>query len=141
MENGMTPVKKSTDSKRAGTMKRRKMPAWKKSPPHLVALFNAAITAFPEATTRMMFGYPCAFVNGQLTTGLFAESMFVRLSPEDEAKLLRTAGAQPFEPIPGRRVRGYVASPDKLLGSERNLKKWIGSAIEFSQSLPMKTKK
>lgn len=131
----------TTVKKKRPILGKKKMPTWRKSPQYLVELFDASMAAFPAATTRKMFGYPCAFVNGYLTTGLFAESMFVRLSPGDEAKLLRSAGARPFEPIPGRRMRGYVVVPETFLSSERNLRTWIGSAIEFSQSLPKKSKK
>jgi hypothetical protein len=48
-----------------------------KSPSWLVQLFQALQ---PEVggTPRQMFGYPSAFENGQLFTGLFADGMFVR---------------------------------------------------------------
>src|SRR5207248_2292013 len=51
-------------------MKFSKSPAW------LVQLFQALQ---PEVggTPRQMFGYPCAFENGQLFTGLFADGLFV----------------------------------------------------------------
>ena len=39
---------------------------WKKSPPELVATFDAAIAGKPGVERRQMFGYPCAFLNGNM---------------------------------------------------------------------------
>jgi len=44
---------------------------------------------------KTMFGYPCAFENGQLFTRLFSAGPFVRLGEKDRAELLAIAGAQP----------------------------------------------
>ncbi len=46
------------------------MPTWKKSSPALIAYFDKALPDDPRVERRQMFGYPCAFVNGQLFTGL-----------------------------------------------------------------------
>jgi hypothetical protein len=39
---------------------------WKKSPPALIAVFDAAIAGRPGVVRRRMFGYPAAFLNGNL---------------------------------------------------------------------------
>jgi hypothetical protein len=47
-------------------------PTFAKSPPELVARFGAVLDrlASPAVTRRPMFGYPCAWVNGNMATGL-----------------------------------------------------------------------
>jgi hypothetical protein len=61
---------------------------WRKSPPALVALFDAAIAGKAGVQRRQMFGYPAAFLGGNLITGLFQDHMMVRLSEADRAKAL-----------------------------------------------------
>jgi hypothetical protein len=43
--------------------------AWKKSPPALVERFEAIVPALSGAERRKMFGYPAAFVGGNMFAG------------------------------------------------------------------------
>ena len=40
--------------------------AWKKAPAALIDLFGASLPDDPRIERRQMFGYPAAFVNGNL---------------------------------------------------------------------------
>ncbi len=53
------------------------MAKWEKSPQALVQLFDRVLPESPNVERRKMFGYPCAFVNGNMFAGLFAKQMFV----------------------------------------------------------------
>ncbi|MEO5939408.1 MAG: hypothetical protein ABIZ72_00810, partial [Candidatus Limnocylindrales bacterium] len=70
----------------------RQMPSMSKSPPALVERFAAVLDGFPQATRKKMFGYPAAFVGGNLATSLFADRWVVRL-PDEEVAAAREAGA------------------------------------------------
>ncbi|OLC30930.1 MAG: hypothetical protein AUH31_03740 [Armatimonadetes bacterium 13_1_40CM_64_14] len=107
--------------------RRRQMPTWTKAPPELVARFAALIEAVRGTQTRKMFGYPAAFVSGHLFAGLFQEDMFLRLSADDRAQLMKIPGARPFEPMPGRPMRGYVVVPPSVLASAR-ARAWLEKA-------------
>jgi hypothetical protein len=62
--------------------KKRSASVWRKSPDDLIARFHAALPDDPRIECRKMFGYPCAFVGGNLFTG--AESERLRtLSPTE----------------------------------------------------------
>ena len=50
-------------------MAKREMPSFDKSPPELVARFGAVLDDYPEAERKKMFGYPAAFVGGNMATG------------------------------------------------------------------------
>ena len=63
--------------------KKRAASVWRKSPGDLVALFYGALLDDPRVERRQMFGYPCAFVGGNLFTGLHQESVIVRLAEGD----------------------------------------------------------
>ena len=65
-------------------------PDFTKAPPELAVRFSATVSALPGAQVRQMFGYPAGFVNGNLFTGIYASSWFVRL-PDDEHQLQRLA--------------------------------------------------
>ena len=76
-------------------------PRWKKSSAERVALFDAVLSGQPGAERRQMFGYPAAFVNGNLATGLHQDDWMVRLGEQDRAALA-AKGGRPFEPMPGQ---------------------------------------
>jgi TfoX/Sxy family transcriptional regulator of competence genes len=114
------------------------MPKFEKSSPALVARFDAAAARFPEAERRKMFGYPALFVGGNLVTGLFAESWMIRLGDEDRAALLKLPDAGPFEPMPGKPMKGYARLPAAVVADDAQLDDWVRRAIAFGRSLPPK---
>jgi TfoX/Sxy family transcriptional regulator of competence genes len=115
-------------------------PAWGKSPPDLVTAFSDAVADLPGAEPRKMFGFPAAFVNGNLFTGLFEDRWFVRL-PEAQRNELAGAGATAFEPMPGRPMREYVQLPPSVLADERARDGWLRRSLDHASGLPPKEKK
>jgi len=113
---------------------------FEKSPPSLVALFEARI-AGTGAERRTMFGCPCAFAGGNMCAGLFGGSLFVRLGEADRAALLALRGAKPFEPMPGRTMREYVVVPASMHADGAALDRWIGRAVAHAGGLPSKARK
>ena len=83
-------------------MPKAQMPSFTKSPPELVERFAAILDRYPDAERKKMFGYPAAFVGGNMATGLFAEQWVVRL-PDAEIDAAKSAGADGFEPSPAGR--------------------------------------
>ncbi|HEX8938854.1 MAG TPA: TfoX/Sxy family protein [Candidatus Limnocylindrales bacterium] len=114
------------------------MPGFEKSPPELVARFETVAGRFPEAQRRKMFGYPALFVGGNLVTGLFADSWMIRLPPDALAELLTRPGARPFEPMPGRAMKGYAVLPREVVDDDRQLDGWVARAIDLGLTLPPK---
>jgi TfoX/Sxy family transcriptional regulator of competence genes len=110
---------------------------WKKAPPGLVAAFDAALPADERLVRRTMFGYPCAFVAGNMAAGLFADRVFVRVGEPDQAALARRGG-RPFEPMAGRPMRGYFELPPSVAGAPGDLRRYLGLAIAHTASLPPK---
>lgn len=87
-----------------------------------------------------MFGYPAAFVNGNMAAGLHQDGLVLRLSEIDRAGLMKAGGKQ-FEPMPGRPMREYVVVPPEFANKPTELKKWLGRAVAYAASLPPKAKK
>lgn len=118
-----------------------KMPKFTPAPEALKMRFAEIIARFPEAEPRKMFGYPCAFVNGQMFVGTFADSLMLRLSENDRAKFLKLPDAKQFEPMPGRPMKEYVQVPGVILDSDKELNKWLTKSLAYAAALPPKVKK
>jgi len=118
------------------------MSKWKKSSEALTAAFTASLPDDVAVERRQMFGYPCAFVGGNMVTGLHEERLLVRLGDAERAKLLAVPGAHTFEPMPGRPMKEYVVVPPAWHADPKTLRAWIAKAITYGKSLPKKgTKK
>jgi hypothetical protein len=104
-----------------------------KAPPELVERFGSFMeTHFPDVERRKMFGYPAGFVNGNLATGLFASSWFVRLPAEDSGEL------ETLTPMEGRPMRGYFIVPPADVADDEGLTLWVRQAIGHTRTLPPK---
>jgi TfoX N-terminal domain len=115
-------------------------PTWEKSPAQLVALFTELVPKHPAVARKMLFGWPCCFANGNLFFGLHKEGMIFRLADGDRLACLKLPGTADFEPMPGRKMKGYVFLTDPGRHDGKELKRWIGRSLEFSLSLPPKVK-
>ena len=115
--------------------------AWRKAPESLVRLFHDSLPDDPRVEHRKMFGYPAAFTGGHLFAGLHQEDLILRLPPDDRAEAAAAVGARPFEPMPGRAMREYVA----LAGAERfqpaQLAAWLQRSFAYARDLPPKPPK
>ena len=115
-------------------------PSFVPSPPELVERFGAVLDRLggPETTQRKMFGYPCAWVRGNMATGLFADAWWVRLPPERLAAALASGEARPFEVMPGRAMQAYAVMAAPILADEATLDAWIRDALDYTATLPPK---
>jgi TfoX/Sxy family transcriptional regulator of competence genes len=119
---------------------RKKSPVskWKPASDEWVRSFDASLPSNVEK--RKMFGYPAAFVNGNMAAGLHQDGLVLRL-PEDDRNALVAEGGVPFEPMPGRVMREYVVAPQKLASKAAELKRWLDRAIKHAAAMPAKKKK
>lgn len=112
---------------------------WKKPSQKLIEKFHASVPG-PPAEHRKMFGFPAAFVNGNLFMGIFQESVMLRLPDAAPAEMGKLPGVVPFEPMPGRPMKEYVTVPDALISNRAKLAPWIAKSFAYAQSLPAKGK-
>ena len=114
------------------------MPRFDKSPPELVERFGRVMGGRPRVTIRKMFGYPAAFTNEQMFTGLFGAKWMVRLPDDARAELLAIDGAEPFEPMPGRPMKGYAVFTAAIVEQDEALMAWVERAQAHAATLPPK---
>ena len=90
----------------------------------------------PAVTERKMFGGLAFFTNGNMTVGVHAYELIVRLPvPEIERSLTRP-GVRPFE-VGGRTMRGWLlVAPDHL--DDVALDAWLAEALRHVLTLPPK---
>jgi TfoX/Sxy family transcriptional regulator of competence genes len=118
----------------------RTKPIWEHSSPRLETAFAELIPKVAGVTQKQMFGWPCCFVNGNLFAGLHRQAMIFRLADHDQAEFLKLRGAVNFEPMPGRKMKGYVSLAEPLQLDKRELSEWMGRALEHARTLPSKAK-
>ena len=106
-----------------------------KPSPEATAAFKALVPAAPGVTQKPMFGNQAAFVNGNMFCGLFGEDLFVKL-PDERLETVIKSGGRPFEPMPGRAMKGYAYVPGDWRKGEADA--LIGEALEFVAGLPAK---
>ncbi|OGO47735.1 MAG: hypothetical protein A2Z30_08660, partial [Chloroflexi bacterium RBG_16_64_43] len=85
-----------------------------------------------------VFGYPCGFVNGYMTVGVFQDQIFVRLPQESQSTALQLAGAHHLEPMPGRAMKDYVVLPPRICTKPKTLVAWFRRAVDSARQLPPK---
>lgn len=117
--------------------------AWKKAPEWLKETFAELVPDDPRVERRQMFGYPCAFANGNMFIGLHEERMVVRLPEEARERFREETGATPFEPFEGREMKQYSVVPEALLKGRRDeLKPWLQRSLTYvTEELPPKKPK
>ena len=112
---------------------------WKKVPAELTEMLAQHLTAYPDAVRRPMFGCTAYFVNGNMFTGTFEESVLLRLGESDRELLLGDCDeASVFEPMKGRPMREYIALPEALCHEGEFFEPWLERAHAFGASLPPK---
>ncbi|HUQ41178.1 MAG TPA: TfoX/Sxy family protein [Candidatus Limnocylindrales bacterium] len=112
------------------------MPKFTKTPPEVVAAFDAASPSRGDIERKTMFSYPALFVKGNMFAFTFGPKIAVRA---DEATRTR-AGVKRFEPMPGRPMGEYIEVPANEM-SGTALKKRFAAALAYADTLPVKAKK
>jgi hypothetical protein len=118
-------------------MAERAMPTFSKSPPELIERFGRVLDGYPDVVRKKMFGYPAAFVGGNMATGLFADRWVVRL-PDAEVEPAKSAGASSFEPMPGKPMKSFVVIPIADVGDDAAIRRWVERGLAHAASLPAK---
>ena len=106
-----------------------------------VKLFEELTPREASVSTRLVFGQPAAFTNGNMFFGVFGEKVFVRLSEADRTEALRKPGFTTFEPMPGRAMSEYMVLPRSLVRDPGRAKEWVARSLNYAVSLPVKQPK
>ena len=104
-------------------------------------LVRTALDDDPRITEKKMFGGLCFMLNGNMLCGVHSQKVgggaMFRMSPEDEARALKTPGAKPME-MTGRRMKGFVDVDAAALGDDAVLKTMLEFALAYVGPMPAK---
>ena len=107
----------------------------------LIAEFKAVVSQLPLGEPRKMFGYDACFVRGTMAVGLWRNTCVVKVSLADQEKLLKAGLAQPFAPMKGRVMTGWLELSEELAHDPEELLAWSERAVAFVATLPPKIQK
>jgi hypothetical protein len=111
---------------------------WRKSPEELVEFLHERMKG-RGAEGRKMFGYPCYFVNGNMTIGLFQEDLFLRISVDEQERVsTRHKDFRSFEPLPGRAMKEYLVVPKEVYTDKKAFDELLDLSIGYALTLPVK---
>jgi hypothetical protein len=86
-----------------------------------------------------MFGGIGFLLNGNLLTGVWKESLIVRLGPGQAQEALKEPHVSEFN-ITGRSMKGWVLLAPEGVEADDQLSDWIQRAVKFVGKLPAKEK-
>ena len=114
---------------------------WEKADRGLIELLEKSLASY-SCDRKFMFGSPTFFINNNMFAGVYQRTIILRLSESDRAEIAAThAEAKPFEPMPGRFMKEYVALPEALCRNERVFQEWLDRAYRYTRALSPKEPK
>jgi len=111
---------------------------FKKAPQELVDFLNEKMKG-KNCDYKKMFGYPAYFFNGNMFVGVHGDKLFLRLSDDDKAEIMKDCkDVAAFEPMPGRAMKGYVVLPKPVYFNDKAFAEYLDKSIKYVSSLPPK---
>jgi TfoX/Sxy family transcriptional regulator of competence genes len=117
------------------------MPGMPKPSEETKDLFRAALPEDEHVVTKPMFGQLAGFVNGHMFTGIFGDTIFVRIDGPDREALLQEEEAHVFAPMGDRPMKDYVVLPVTWLEDMDRVRDWMGRGLATAAALPPKVPK
>ena len=112
---------------------------WTAAPQAIIDAFGAALPDDGLVQRKKMFGYPAAFVNGNMFGGVWQDLIVLRLGESKRAEMIAAGGSE-FAPM-GRRMREYVVAAAGIIEDTETLGAWLEEAFRFGAGLPVKEAK
>jgi TfoX/Sxy family transcriptional regulator of competence genes len=117
------------------------MSKYEKPLTELIELMDNLTTIY-EHTRRKMFGCPSYFVNGNMFAGVFEDTIYFRLSIDQQESLRKKYDdINQFEPLVGRKMKEYIVITEEIWKDINNVKTILNESYNYTQSLPIKQKK
>lgn len=113
---------------------------WEKAPEELVEFLDDTMKDFsPVVERKLIFGYPCYFINGNIFAGLHQDKLVIRLPKEDRDEILAQYNEIAlFEPLEGWVMKDLIAVPPQLQKDTEEFRAWMQRAFDYVSSLAPK---
>ncbi|MGD0960173.1 MAG: TfoX/Sxy family protein [Methylomonas sp.] len=106
---------------------------------NLVERIRQELNIMPEYGEKRMFGGVCFTLNGNMLCGVVKDKLMVRVGPSAYDEALKQPHARVMD-FSGRPMRGYVFIAGAGLAENESLSYWLGLAVDFVGTLPVKVK-
>ena len=75
--------------------------------------------------------------------GLYGSDIFLRLSENNRAELMKIKGASNFEPMKGRAMKDYIVIPRswKTTNDREKIMLWVSRALDDTANCPKRQRK
>jgi TfoX/Sxy family transcriptional regulator of competence genes len=90
-----------------------------------------------QVAERRMFGGLAFMVNGHMCCGIIRDDLMLRLGADQAGHALKEPNVRPMD-FTGRPLKGYVFVGPPGLRTEARLRRWLGLARQFVDTLPPK---
>ena len=97
------------------------------------------IISWPDMGKRVMFGGVCYMIRGNLCFGIIEDFLIVRLGKDQAEEKLKQDNVLPFD-VTGRPMKAWVMVDKNGYQTEEQLKGWLKSGWDFTETLPPKLK-
>ena len=121
-------------------MAERAMPSFSKSPPELVERFATVLDRYPDAAAQADVRLPGGVRRRQHGDRACSRDHWVVRLPEAEIDAAKAAGADAFEPMPGKPMKAFVVIPRGRRGRRRE-DRGAGSSGAWRHAAAMPAKK
>jgi len=91
----------------------------------------------PNVEEKRMFGGLSFLMNGNLSVGVIADELIVRVGPDGHAEAMSQSGVRAFD-FTGRPMAGWVVVAPQVIEDDEELHRWVDSGMRFAGSLPPK---
>jgi hypothetical protein len=103
---------------------------WKKANSEKMALFDSLLPDNPRLEKRKLFGYPCAFTNGNMFCGMHGDHIVVRLPQARRDELVKKGWTQ-NEPTLGYIMKEYLVIPETALKEKKTARAVLAESFEY----------
>lgn len=115
--------------------------AWKKANKSLIKLLEENMVKY-RCDRKMMFGSPTFFINNNMFAGVHEDTVILKLSDKDRARILDLyKDVKAFEPMLGRVMKGYVALSESICSNAGIFLEWLERSYKYAVTLPTKEPK
>ena len=115
---------------------------WDKAPQELVSFLEETARGVEGSQKRMMFGFPCYFINGNMYMAAHEERLILRVGGTDREALITSGGGfSSFEPTAGRVMKEYVVVPRDVYADQARFNPLLEKCLQYVRELPAKKAK
>lgn len=104
---------------------------------HLAARVRLIIQDLEGYSELEMFGGVGFMHHGNMSCGVNASNLIVRVGPDAYEQALSEAYTKEFD-MTGRPMRGWIVITSEGIQTEEALRSWVEQGVQFAQSLPPK---